>query len=196
MTYSTYADSIRPSEKKKAFLYDLLLVIVGGALVTFSARLVIPLSFTPVPITAQTLAVVLIGATLGSKRAAACLITYLTAGAFGVPVFQSGQAGIVYLITSPTGGYLFGFVAAAYLIGFLAERGWDRRYVTTIAAMALGNGVIYVFGLARLAFVVGIDRVLPLGFYPFVLGDLIKILLATLLLPSGWKLLNLTKIHE
>ncbi len=91
----------------------------------------------------------------------------------------------------PTGGYLVGFVAAAYVTGWLAERGWGRRAGTTLLAMLLGNAIIYAFGLPWLTLAVGVERALPLGLYPFILGDLLKLALATTLLPSGWKALGM-----
>jgi len=169
-------------------------MVVGfSILVACSARIAIPLPFTPVPLTAQTLAVLLSGAVLGSRRGALSLMMYLVYGAIGLPVFAGGKAGLDHLF-GPTGGYLWGFVAAAFVTGLLAERGWDRKAVTAFLAMLLGNVVIYLCGLPWLARYVGYERVLIAGLFPFIPGDLIKLALATLLLPSGWKLLALT-IH-
>ena len=107
----------------------------------------------------------------------------------GLRIFALGGGFSVLL--GATGGYLLGFIAAAYVTGLLAERGWDRRIGTTILAMVFGNIVIYAFGLLWLCCLVGFSRtVLVMGLYPFIIGDLLKIVLAALLLPSGWKLLN------
>jgi len=106
-----------------------------------------------------------------------------------MPVFSGGHAGAVVL-AGPTGGYLAGFVIAAYAVGWLAERGWDRNVFLTLAAMVLGNAVIYLSGLAWLTQFVGTQNALVAGLYPFLLGDAIKVLLAALLLPAGWKLLT------
>ncbi len=142
----TYADLLRPAARWQALLYDLALVLGGSLLVTASARLEVRLPFSPVPITGQTFAVLLLGAALGARRAAATLLAYLAEGAAGAPVFTGGAVGIAHLL-GPTGGHLAGFVAAAYLTGTLAARGWDRRPATTLAAMLAGNALIYPFGL-------------------------------------------------
>ena len=190
MMYSTYADLIKPTATRKATAYELVLVVGGVLVLALSARLAVHLPFTPVPVTAQTFAVLLLSAMYGSKRATSTLLAYLAAGAAGLPVFQSGAGGIAYVLASPTSGYLLGFVAAAYLTGYVSERGWDRRYGTAALAMVLGNIMIYLFGLARLAMTVGLPSVLALGFYPFLIGDLLKIALAALILPTGWRLLE------
>jgi biotin transport system substrate-specific component len=131
----------------------------------------------------------MVGVLLGSRRGSLALLTYLAEGAMGLPVLAGGAAGLARL-TGPTGGYLIGFVAAAFLVGWLAERGWDRRPETTLLAMVLGNVIIYAFGLPWLARFVGAGQVLAMGLWPFLPGDLGKILLATALLPWGWRLLD------
>ena len=184
-----YADVLRPSARRYALLYDIVLTIGGSLFVALSTQVAIPLPFSPVPITGQTLAVLLVGALLGSRRGSLCLFAYLTEGAVGLPVFAGGTAGIAHLL-GPTGGYLMGYIPAAFLTGLLAERGWDRRMGTALLAMSVGNVVIYAFGLPWLALFVGGERVLALGLLPFILGDLVKLVLAAVLLPSGWKLLG------
>ena len=185
----TYADTLRPSVKGYALLYDAALVVAGSLFIALSAQLAIPLPFSPVPVTGQTLAVLLTGMLLGSRRGGLSLLTYLVEGGLGLPVFAGGTAGLARL-TGPTGGYLVGFLAAAFLVGMLAERGWDRRAGTTFLAMLLGNVVIYALGLLWLTHFVGSERVLALGLLPFIPGDLWKLLFATLLLPWGWKLIS------
>lgn len=185
----TYADVLRPSTRRYALLYDATLVIAGSLLVALLAQFAVPLPFSPVPVTGQTLAVLMVGMLLGSRRGSLALLTYLAEGAMGLPVLAGGAAGLARL-TGPTGGYLIGFVAAAFLVGWLAERGWDRRPETTLLAMLLGNAVIYVCGLPWLAHFVGAERVWSLGLLPFLPGDLGKALLATALLPWGWRLLD------
>lgn len=185
----TYADVLRPSTRRYALLYDATLVVAGSLLVALLAQFAVPLPFSPVPVTGQTLAVLMVGMLLGSRRGSLALLTYLAEGAVGLPVLAGGAAGLARL-TGPTGGYLIGFVAAAFLVGWLAERGWDRRPGTTLLAMLLGNAVIYVCGLPWLAHFVGGERVLSLGLLPFLAGDLGKALLAMVLLPWGWQLLD------
>jgi biotin transport system substrate-specific component len=195
MIYTTYADVLRPSVKKYALLYDIVLVIGGSLFVALGAQVAVHLPFSPVPITGQTLAVLLVGMLLGSRRGSLSLLTYLAEGLAGLPVFAGGTAGLARLL-GPTGGYLVGFVAAAYVTGLLAERGWDRRVVTTILAMFLGNIAIYAVGVLWLAAFVGIGRALPLGLYPFIPGDLLKLVLAAILLPAGWRIPGLNKIGQ
>jgi biotin transport system substrate-specific component len=183
---ATLADLMRPCEKKSAVLFDLALIIGGSLLVALSAQIAVGY---PVPITAQTFAVLMLAALLGPARAALCLLAYIAEGAAGLPVFAQGKASLVVLF-GPTGGYLIGFVPAAYIVGFLARKGWDRRISTTIIAMILGNVIIYVFGLLWLSALVGIHSALAGGLYPFIHFDLLKIALAAAVLPSAWKLLE------
>lgn len=184
-----YADIFRPTVKRHAGFYDVALVLGGSLFIALSAQIVLRLPFSPVPITGQTFSVLLVGALLGSKRGMLSVLAYLAEGAMGLPVFSGGGAGVIWFL-GPTGGYLLGFVPAAFATGWLAEHGWDRRAVTTLLLMLAGNVVIYAVGLPFLGYLVGFDRVLPLGLYPFVVGDVAKSLLATFLLPSAWRLLH------
>lgn len=179
---------------RKGILYDVLLILGGSLLTALSAQIAIPLPFSPVPITGQTFAVLLVGTLLGSRRGALAMLVYLGEGLLGLPVFAGGKGGPAVFM-GPTAGYLWGFVAAAFLVGSLAERGWDRRIWSAAAAMFLGNGVIYLFGLPWLSrFVPGsLSQVLTLGLYPFIPGDILKLVLAALALPSGWALLQRRK---
>ena len=186
---ATIADLLRPCEKRRAVLYDITLVIGGSLLIGLCAQVKILLPFSPVPITGQTFAVLMIGTLLGSWRGSLCVLTYIVQGVAGLPVFALG-GGFAILI-GPTGGYLVGFIPAAYITGFLAQKGWDRRIGTTVLAMVVGNIVIYAFGLLWLFCLTGINRDVPaVGLYPFLVGDLLKIALAAAVLPTGWKLLE------
>ncbi|MCK4362293.1 MAG: biotin transporter BioY [Dehalococcoidia bacterium] len=170
---------------------DLLLIFGFGAVTALSAQIAFYIG--PVPITGQTFAVLLAGALLGSKRGALSQLTYLGLGAMGAPIFAGWMGGPAVLI-GPTGGYLIGFVPAAFVVGLLAERGWDRRTWSMALAMLIGNSVIYVFGLSWLSIWLGHfaskSSVLATGLYPFIPGDLVKVVLAAVALPSGWALLN------
>ncbi len=188
MSFLSYADVMRPSLRRGVLFYELGLIVGGSLLLALSAQIAIPLPYSPVPVTGQTLLVLLIGATYGSRRGVLCLLAYLSEGTAGLPVFAAGNAGLAYSF-GPTGGYLWGFVLAAWLTGLLAERGWDRRWLTNFLAMLIGNALIYLLGLAWLSRFVGLDRAVPLGLLPFIPGDLFKLVLGTLLLPIGWKLL-------
>jgi biotin transport system substrate-specific component len=166
-------------------------LVVGFSLLTaLAAQVVIPLPFTPVPLTGQTFAVLLTGALLGSRLGSLALILYLAEGAIGLPFFRAGAGGISHL-SGATAGYLLAFPFAAFVTGLLAERGWDRRFVTAAAAMALGSLVILAGGWAWLAlFFRGAGEAFRLGVAPFILGDLVKIALAAAALPAGWALLR------
>jgi biotin transport system substrate-specific component len=164
---------------------NVVLVVAGSLLTALAAQVSIPLPFTPVPITGQTFAVLLVGAALGSRRGAASMALYVAQGLAGLPVFAGGKAGLAVLL-GPTGGYLIGFIAAAFVTGWLAERGWDRRPLTTALAMVLGNLVIYLLGVSWLAVFVGISKAPLLGMVPFIPGDILKIVLATVALPGAW----------
>ena len=189
----TMAEAIRPAfarrgtpAKAAPVAYEALLVLAGSALIAVSAWVAVPLPFSPVPVTGQTFAVLLVGSLLGSRRGAASALAYLAEGSFGLPVFAGGASG-AHILAGPTGGYLAGFVLGAWLCGALAERGWDRRVSTTIASMVLGNMAILTPGLLWLARFVGTGPVLAAGLWPFIPGDIVKIGLAAALLPLGWK---------
>ena len=159
-----------------------------------SARVSIPLWFTPVPITLQTFVVMLAGAALGSRRGALVMLLYLAEGASGLPVFAAG-GGWAYLITSPTAGYLWSYPIAAFVVGLLAERGLDRSFLTSIFAMLAGTIIIYALGVSWLALLlhIGIDKAFVLGMWPFIPGDLIKVVVAALLLPAAWSIIRVVK---
>ena len=187
----------RPWRERAAvrLVTSVALIVIGSLLTALAARVTIPLPFTPVPITGQTFAVLLTGAVLGSRRGAASMALYVAQGLAGLPVFAGGKAGLAVLL-GPTGGYLIGFIVAAFVTGWLAEHGWDRRPLTTALAMVLGNVVIYLFGVSWLAAFVGVERAPLLGLVPFLPGDLFKILLATLALPGAWALVRRANASE
>ncbi|HYR69279.1 MAG TPA: biotin transporter BioY [Candidatus Dormibacteraeota bacterium] len=178
-----------PRARSLSLAFDLALTLVGSALIALSARVAIPLPFSPVPVTGQTFAVLLVGAALGRWRGAAAVIAYLAEGAAGLPVFAGPNVGPAVLV-GPTGGYLFGFIPGAWLCGLLAECGWDRRAGTTILSMILGNVAIFAVALPWLARYVGASNVWAMGFWPFVPGDVAKIGLAAAALPLAWKWLG------
>ena len=171
-----------------ALVRDALLVVGFSLLFGLSAQVAIPLPGTPVPITGQTFGVLLTGALLGAGRGFLALALYLLEGALGLPVFAQGHAGLAGLLATPSAGYLWACPFAAAVVGALAERGWDRRFGTTALAMLAGNAIFYLFGLPWLARFVGPAQTLPMGLYPFLPGDAIKLLLAAALLPAAWRL--------
>ena len=186
---TNYADILRPSIKKHVLLYDLLLITGGILVLSLSAQLAIRLPFSPVPITMQTLAVVMIGVVLGSSRGAVSAASYVAAGAMGLPVFAGGSMGIAHL-AGPTGGYLFGFTAAAWLTGFLAENGWDRKLWTSFLAMTAGTTIIFAFGMAWLGIFTGYNNVVAMGLIPFIPGAVMKLAIAAVILPTAWKIVG------
>jgi biotin transport system substrate-specific component len=181
---------IRTFPRAAGWLRDVTLIVLGALFVAGLAQIEIPLPFTPVPITGQTFGVLLVGAALGSKRGAAALITYLVLGTIGLPFFAGGASGLNILIGA-TGGYLIGFVIAAYVLGLLAERGLERNVRTSLLPFLIGTVIIYVCGVAWLAVVLGnFSKAIAAGLLPFLIGDMIKLLAASLALPAAWKLVG------
>jgi biotin transport system substrate-specific component len=176
---------------RSGLLVDVLLVVAGAGLVALCAQIEIPLGFTPVPISGQTFAVLLVGASLGPLLGASSLLLYFCVGLMGAPVYSGGEGGWD-IVHGATGGYLVGFIVAAVLTGWLAQRRWDRHFNSAVAAMLSGSVVIYLFGLPWLAKEIGtgLEGTLEAGLYPFVIGDLIKLYLAGMLLPGAWKLVK------
>jgi Uncharacterized conserved protein len=166
-------------------------VCVGSILLTLSAKFQVP--FYPVPMTLQTLVVLMLGVVLGWRLGAMTVLFYLAQGASGLPVFAGTPEkglGLLYM-AGPTGGYLMGFVVAAALTGWLAERGFDRSRLGMAAAMVGGNAVIYAMGLLWLGSFVGYNtQLIALGMTPFVLGDLVKIALAVTTVPFVWRVVS------
>ncbi|MFK7995639.1 MAG: biotin transporter BioY [Granulosicoccus sp.] len=190
---ATLLDTLTPGKLSGAGAWAraVTVVIVGSLLLTASAKLSIP--FVPVPMTLQTLVVLCLGMVLGPRLGAAAVLAYLAQGAMGLPVFAGTPEkgiGIAYMLQH-TGGYLVGFVVAAFVVGLLAQRRWDRSMLTTIAAMLIGNAIIYTFGLLWLGTLIGWDKpVVALGMTPYLLADLAKILIAAAVLPTIWKALK------
>lgn len=163
-----------------------MLALTGSILMALSAKVQIPM--WPVPMTMQTFAVLVIGMVYGARLAGATLLLYLAQGAMGLPVFASG-AGLAYM-QGPTGGYLAGFLVAAVLVGWLAERGWDRNVALTFLANLAGTAIIFACGVAWLSVIVGgFEKAVVAGFQPFIAGAFVKIALAAAVLPLVWKLL-------
>lgn len=186
---ATLADVIPGSRVR-----DIALVVGFALLTALSAQIVIPLGFTPVPITGQTFAVLLAGGLLGARRGAASQALYVAMGAIGLPFFAEGAGGWE-AATGSTAGYLVGFVVAAWLVGSLAERGQDRSVLTAVPAFLAGTVVIYAMGAGWLALFLDIPltaaagepSAIALGVAPFLVGDLLKAVLAGVALPLGWR---------
>lgn len=183
--YPTLIDTCLPTQHSRT-LRNVLLAVAGSLLLAMTAKVQIP--FWPVPLTMQTFAVLVIGMAYGWRLGAATVALYLFEGAMGLPVFASG-AGLAYM-AGPTGGYLAGFLAAATLMGYLAERGWDRTPLRTLAAMVMGTAVIFACGVTWLATLIGVEKAVMGGLVPFMTGEALKIALAAVTLPLVWKLVR------
>lgn len=162
-------------------------LIVGGAMfVGLLAQISIPLSFTPVPVTGQTLGVLLVGPALGGRRAVASLALYVMAGLVGVPWFAHGASGY----PSATFGYLLGFVLASYVLGVAAQRGIDRSVLRSVPAMLAAEVVVFAFGVTWLKFALdaSVSQAIAWGLTPFLLGEVMKSVIAGLALPVAWRI--------
>lgn len=185
----TLAEVVWPANGRA--IRAIILMVVGSLSIWAAAKIQVP--FYPVPMTLSTFAVLAIGMAYGWRLGAATLLLYMAEGAAGLPVFAGTPEkgiGLLYMV-GPTGGYLLGYLCAATLCGWLAERGWDRNVWRAGLAMILGSIVLYVPGLLWLGVLFGWDKpLLSWGLYPFVLGDLVKLSLAALLLPCIWQLIG------
>ncbi len=191
---TTLIDYVVPdsASRGKRLAKDVALVVVFSLLTVISALFSFRIeTLGPVPITLQTLMVLLTGAALGSKRGGAAMLTYLAMGAVGLPVFAGGVGGFPFLF-GVTAGYLWSFPVVAFVVGLLCERGLDRSYLTAALAMIPGTLINYTMGVTWLTIFlhVSVAKGLALGLYPFIIGDLIKLAFAAALLPSAWALVR------
>ena len=199
ITLGDFLVPIRVGERASSRQRHLALVVLGAALIALGANFSIPVPGSPVPVTGQTFAVLLVGGALGFRRGMAASLLYLLVGLF-LPVYAQHRSGIETILSvdqgrfvlGATGGYLLGFVAAAGIVGWLAELGWDRHPWSAAAAMAIGNAVIYLLGLPWLAAATGFgaSETLQKGLLPYLPGDLLKLAVAAILLPAGWWLVR------
>lgn len=189
-TFPTFASLVWPRGDQSgiAALRAVLLALIGSALLAVSAKIQVPLP--PVPLTMQTLVVLLIGATFGWRLGTATVLLYIAEGMIGLPVFANTPPAVAspaYLL-GPTGGYLVGYVAAAFIMGVLAERGWDRSLLRVTLMMAVGHLVIFAFGLLWLTHLVGPTKAWAVGAAPFMAGTILKTALAAALMKGAWSL--------
>ena len=166
-----------------ALFRNVVLVLLGTLLLALSARMQVP--YFAVPMTMQTFVVLVLGAVYGWRLAGATVAAYLLQGAMGLPVFASG-AGLAYMM-DPTGGYLAGFLFAAMAVGALAERGFDRKVTSALTMFFVGEVVIFGFGLVYLASLIGLQKAIMAGLYPFIPGEALKLGLAVALVPLVWR---------
>jgi biotin transport system substrate-specific component len=191
---TTLASSLWPSSTPSTRVTrNVLLALVGTLLLTVSAKIQIP--FWPVPMTMQTYVVLVLGMAFGWRLASATMLLYLAQGALGLPVFAGTPekgVGLAYMM-GPTGGYLVGFVVAAAVVGWLAERGFDRGFARAAIAMTLGHALVFLFGFAWLATLVGADKAWLGGVQPFWAATVFKTVLGLVSLPLAWKLVRKLK---
>ena len=189
MQNKTYAAHFRPQIEKEALIYDFIMIMGASIFIALSAQIAFSVPFSPVPITGQTLAVVLTGALLGSRRGGLAIVAYLLEGISGLPVFAQAQFGIIHLV-GPTGGYLIGFIPAAYLSGLLSESGWGKSIFSALGIMTLSTVIIFICGLSWLSLFFGNNNVFEVGLYPYLVGAVIKITLAAVLFRLGWRVID------
>ena len=160
---------------------NFFVILIGSLLIALLAQISIPVPFSPIPITGQTIGVVLVGGLLGAKRGALSILCYIFEGAMGMPVFAQMKSGIHVLI-GPTAGYLWGFVIAALLIGFLTERGFTKKPLGSFVSCFAATTIILITGMLYLAIFKGLNDALIMGFYPFLVGDVVKSSICAILL--------------
>lgn len=179
-----------PDSRAARLLTQAFLVVGGTLLLTLSAKTKVMLG--PVDMSLQTLAVLLIAACFGMRLGLATLLLYLAEGAMGLPVFQSSPEkgiGLAYMV-GPTGGYLIGFAVMAAIVGYAADRGWDRNVVKLLGAMLVAEAAMMALGFGWLAVLIGAEKAWTFGVVPFILPDLLKVALAACLMPAGWAVLR------
>ena len=185
----------RPSSRARAFAIDAGLVLAGVAVVALLAK--VSFFIGPIPITGQTLGVILVGAALGSARGAATMTTYMFVGLLGLPVFAGPVAGPAYLL-APSFGFILGFIPAAFVPGWFAERAWDRKPLLAFAGFVIASVIPFVIGVPYMAFILSTvmgqtispAEVLNAGLWPFIVPGLIKAGFAALLIPGAWALVR------
>jgi biotin transport system substrate-specific component len=192
-TATTMLDTTLPRGRSARWATAAAAVFLGMCLLTVSAKVQVP--FWPVPMTLQTLVVLMLGMAYGSRLAAGTALAYLCAGAAGLPVLAGTPErgiGLAYMM-GPTGGFLVGFVVAAFLVGLLAERGWDRSFLKCAAAMVLGHVAITLTGLAWLSVLLGTSKAIELGLMPFLASSALKTALGAALMPMAWRVLGASR---
>ena len=183
-------DAIKIKTKENEFLKSIFLVLSGIIFLSIMSQLIIPLYFTPVPISLGSFGVILIALLYGRKLGTATVLSYVVAGSLGAPVFAGFKAGSLF---SPTGGYILGYIAAALILGFLSDKGIAKSYVKTFLSLLLASAAILVLGALVLILFVPSKNIFMIGVLPFIPGDMLKIVAATLLFPRLWKFIKTNK---
>ena len=183
-------DAIKIKTKENEFLKSIFLVLSGVIFLSIMSQLIMPLYFTPVPISLGSFGVILIALLYGRKLGTATVLSYVAAGSFGAPIFAGFKACSLF---SPTGGYILGYIAAALILGFLSDKGIAKSYVKTFLSLLLASAVILILGALVLILFVPSKSVFMIGVLPFLPGDMLKVVAATLLFPRLWKFIKKNK---
>ena len=185
-----YVNILQSEKSISSKATNIIVILLASWLIGVSAQFSIILPFSPIPITAQTIIILLMGVLLGKERGTAAVGLYILQGVAGLPVFAGGKSGLLTLV-GPTGGYLVGFLGAVYVVGILSELRHDNSIRYTVFSLIIGNVIIYAFGLIWLVRFVGETQALSLGFFPFLVGDIVKIFIGVLVLTGSQKILSL-----
>ena len=183
-------DIMKIKSKEKEFLKNIFLVLSGVIFLSVMSQLIIPLYFTPVPISLGSFGIIMVALLYGRKLGTATVLSYVVAGSLGAPIFAGFKAGSLF---SPTGGYIVGYVAAAVILGFLSDKGIAKSYVKTFLSLLLVSVIIFILGALVLMLFVPIKNVFMAGVLPFIPGDMLKAVVATLLFPRLWKFIKKNK---
>ena len=175
---------VKIEAKEKETFKNILLVLGGVAFLSIMSQVLIPLPYTPVPISLGTFGVTLMALLYGRKLGTATILSYVAAGSLGAPIFAGGKAGSLF---SPTGGYILGYIVATIILGYLADRGVTKSYVKTILSLMLSSAIILTLGSLVLSLFVPGKNAFMIGVLPFRPGDALKSTTTTLLLPTLWK---------
>lgn len=187
MKQNILSNSIKIKTKEKEFLKSIFLVLSGVIFLSIMSQLIIPLYFTPVPISLGSFGVILIALVYGRKLGIATVLSYVAAGSLGAPIFAGFKAGSIF---SPTGGYILGYIVSTIVLGYLSDKGVTKSYLKTILSLMLSSAIILTLGAFVLSLFMPGKNVFMIGVLPFLPGDAIKSTAVTLLLPSLWKFIK------
>ena len=190
MKQNILSNGVKIKLKEKEFLKNIFLVLSGVIFLSVMSQLIIPLYFTPVPISLGSFGVIMVALLYGRKLGTVTVLSYVVAGSLGAPIFAGFKAGSLF---SPTGGYIVGYVVAAIILGFLSDKGIAKSYVKTFLSLLLASAVILALGALVLILFVPIKNVFMAGVLPFIPGDMLKAVVATLLFPRLWKFIKKNK---
>jgi len=190
MKLNILSNNSKIKSKEKEFLKSIFLVLSGVIFLSIMSQLIIPLYFTPVPISLGSFGIMLVALLYGRKLGTATVISYVAAGSLGAPIFAGFKAGSLF---SPTGGYIIGYIVAAAILGYLSDKGIAKSYVKTFLSLLLVSVIIFILGALVLMLFVPIKNVFMAGVFPFIPGDMIKVIVATLLFPRLWKFIKKNK---